>query len=292
MNYLVELTIIVAIWTILAASFNIIIGYAGLFVVAHPLFFACGAYGSILFATMLGLPFAACALAAAILAIVLSLAFSLPTVRVSGDYLLIASAGFLLGSLQVIRNADWLGASSGLSGPAVFAAPGRAFWGLLTCGLCAVAMLFLARWLVGSHFGRAVIAMRDDETALASLGRNPIKIKMLLIAVGAACASVAGSLYAGYFQYVSPDQFEMMAATTMLAMVMVGGIGSTFGPFAGAIIMTAVPQLVTFFDMRPAWLAPVQGMIFTGIVILFLFLRPQGLFGSSTRIGQSNVDAQ
>lgn len=292
MTYLAELGILVAIWTILAASFNIIIGFAGLFVIAHPLFFACGAYGAVILGGVFGLPFAVSVAAAAAIAVVLSLAFSVPAARVSGDYLLIASAGFLLGSLQAIRNVDWLGAASGLDGPAIFTGPERTLWGLLTCWICALIVLLLARWIVGSHFGRAVIAMRDDETALASLGRNPMTIKIVLITVGAACASLGGSLYAGYFQYVSPDQFEMLAATTMLAMVIVGGIGSTYGPLAGAIIMTALPQLVSFFDLPPAWLAPVQGMIFTGIVIVFLFVRPGGLLGSTTRIGQSKVRAQ
>ncbi len=278
MTYIVELSILIAIWTMLAVSFNLVIGFAGLLVVAHPLFYAFGAYGAGLLMIHTGMPAVAAIAIACAGAGLLSLAISIPCIRVSGDYLLIASIGFLMGSLQVIRNVDFLGGAGGLSGiPSLFSGPDRSLWALAVTGGCAAASLLFVKWFVGGDFGRAVVAMRDDEGALAGLGRNPLAIKVLLLAVGAMIAAIAGGLYGMHFQFVSPDQFEMLAASAMLAMVIVGGTGSILGPLVGATIMTALPQAVTFLDFDARWLGPVQGMIFTGIVILFLLFRPQGL---------------
>jgi len=282
MTYIVELGILVAIWTMLAVSFNLVIGFAGLLVVAHPLFYAFGAYGAGLLMIHTDMPAVMAIAIACAGAGLLSLAISVPCIRVSGDYLLIASIGFLMGSLQVIRNLDFLGGAGGLSGiPSLFTGPDRSLWALAVTGACAATSLLFVKWFVGGDFGRAVVAMRDDEGALAGLGRNPLAMKVLLLAVGAMIAAVAGGLYGMHFQFVSPDQFEMLAASAMLAMVIVGGTGSMIGPFIGALIMTVLPQAVTFLDFDARWLGPVQGMIFTGIVILFLLLRPQGLIAAS-----------
>lgn len=281
MTYIVELCILVAIWTMLAVSFNLVIGFAGLLVVAHPLFYAFGAYVSGLLMIHSDMPAIAAIAIACAGAGGLSLAISIPCIRVSGDYLLIASIGFLMGSLQVIRNLDFLGGAGGLSGiPSLFDGPDRSLWAFAVTGGCAIASLVFVKWFVGGDFGRAVVAMRDDEGALAGLGRNPLAIKVLLLAVGAMIASIAGGLYGMHFQFVSPDQFEMLAASTMLAMVIVGGTGSFLGPLVGALIMTALPQAVTFLDFDARWLGPIQGMIFTGIVVLFLLVRPQGLIAA------------
>jgi branched-chain amino acid transport system permease protein len=117
-------------------------------------------------------------------------------------------------------------------------------------------------------------------------------MKVFLVAVSAGCAGLAGGLYALHFQFVSPDQFELLQAAMMLACVIVGGIGSTLGPPIGAAIVIALPQLITMLELPPAMMAAIQGMLFTGLVLAFLFLRPQGLFGSSALVGRSRIEAK
>ena len=278
MEYVYSILILVGIYIVLASSFNLIIGTAGLVSIAHPIFFALGAYTAGVLAIHLHLdPFSATAAGAAV-AGAFSLMISLPSLRVSGDYLLITSIGFQLGLLQVIKNLELTGSQGGLNNiPTPVAGPERGWIFSAIALAAAAAAVLLIRRIVRGSYGRAIRAMRDDELAFVALGRNAKHIKIVIFAVGCALAGVAGAIYAFYFQYVSPEQFEILASGTMLTMVVVGGMGSTWGPVVGAVLLLALPQAITFLRLPLAYMAPLQGMIFTLLVILFLFLRPQGL---------------
>ena len=116
MDYIVTIAILVGIYMILAASFNLIIGFGGLISVAHPIFFALAAYCSALVNLKFGVPIPIAILLGTLLSALMSVALSLPSLRVSGDYLLIASIGFQLGFVEVIKNVEFAGAASGLTG--------------------------------------------------------------------------------------------------------------------------------------------------------------------------------
>lgn len=278
MEYVYSILILVGIYVVLASSFNLIIGVAGLISIAHPIFFALGAYTSGLLAIHFGVNPIAGAVVGAAVAGAFSLMISLPSLRVSGDYLLITSIGFQLGLLQVIKNLELTGSQGGLSNiPTPIAGPERG-WVFSAVALgAATVSVFLIRWIVRGPYGRAISAMRDDELAFVALGRDATRIKIVIFAVGCGLAGIAGAIYALYFQYLSPEQFEILASGTMLTMVVVGGMGSTWGPVVGAVLLLALPQAITFLRLPLAYMAPLQGMIFTLLVILFLFLRPQGL---------------
>ena len=98
--------------------------------------------------------------------------------------------------------------------------------------------------------------------------------------LGCGIAGIAGGLYAFYFQYLSPEQFDVLQSAAILTMVVLGGMGTTWGPVVGATLLLAVPQAITFLDLPPSIMAPMQGIIFTGLVLAFLFLRPSGLIGA------------
>ena len=138
-------------------------------------------------------------------------------------------------------------------------------------------------WIVRGPYGRAITAMRDEELAFTALGRNAMSMKIALFAIGCGIAGIAGGLYAFYFQYLSPEQFDVLQSAAILTMVVLGGMGTTWGPVVGAALLLAVPQAITFLDLPPSIMAPMQGIIFTGLVLLFLFLRPAGLIGASGR---------
>ena len=108
-------------------------------------------------------------------------------------------------------------------------------------------------------------------------------MKVVVFAIGCGIAGIAGGLYAFYFQYVSPEQFEVLHSAAMLTMVVLGGMGTTFGPVVGAVVLIAIPQAITFVNLPPAVMAPMQGIIFTTLVMLFLFLRPSGLVGALSK---------
>lgn len=282
MEYIFSIIVIVGIYVILSSSFNLIIGYGGLISIAHPVFFAMGAYASGLVSRDLGVPIYVAIPIGGIVAMAMSILLSLPSLRVSGDYLLIASIGFQLGLLQIIKNMEFMGASSGLSN-----IPGvandvteRGLYVLLVLAVT-VAVVWVIRWVISGSYGRAVAAMRDDELAFRTLGRNAMWIKIAVFALGSGFAGIAGGLYAHYFRFVSPEQFDILMSATILTMVVVGGMGTTWGPVIGAVLLQILPQAITFLNLPPSILGPLQGILFTGLVLIFLFVRPGGFMGAT-----------
>jgi branched-chain amino acid transport system permease protein len=284
MDYIVTIVVLIGIYMILAASFNLIIGFGGLISVAHPIFFALAAYCSALVNLKFGVPIPIAILLGTLLSALMSVALSLPSLRVSGDYLLIASIGFQLGFVEVIKNVEFAGAASGLTGIAsLYTGAWRNEAFAATTLAIAAVVVWLVHKLTHGEYGRAIQAMRDDEECFASLGRNAMAIKITIFAVGSGLAGLGGALYAHYFQFLSPEQFGITQSALILTMVVVGGMGTTWGPVVGALLLTALPQAITFLNMPPSVMAPIQGMLYTGLVLLFLFLRPAGLVGRTVR---------
>lgn len=278
MEYIYGVLILIGIYTIMASSFNLIIGFGGLVSIAHPIFFALSAYASALATMHLGVPIPIAILIGTLFAALMSVMLSLPSLRVSGDYLLIASIGFQLGFVEVIKNIEIAGGAGGLTNIAsIYTGTGRSIAFAATVLLIAAAVVWFVHWLTSGEYGRAIQAMRDDEECFASLGRNAMAIKITIFAIGSGLAGLAGALYAHYFQFLSPEQFGIIQSALILTMVVVGGMGTTWGPVVGALLLTALPQAITFLNLPPSVMAPLQGMLYTGLVLLFLFVRPAGL---------------
>lgn len=282
MEYLATVLVLISLYVVLATSYNLVIGYGGLATVAHPIFFAIGAYTTGLLAVHVGTPPLLNVLLGAVAAMVASITLAASSLRVSGDYLLIASLGFQLGLLQLIRNLDFTGGPGGLTAiPSTITGAARTpSFLIITLGL-AIVTTILIRVIVSGPYGRAITAMRDEEIAFTALGRNAMSMKIVIFAVGCGIAGVAGGVYAYYFQYVSPDQFEVLQSAQILTMVVLGGMATPYGPVLGALLLIAIPQAITFLDLPQNIMAPLQGIIFTALVLLFLFLRPSGLLGTS-----------
>ena len=278
MDYLYILAIIMGIYVILASSFNLIIGYGGMISIAHPAFFAIGAYASALLARDLSWPVILSALAGAAIAFAASLLVSLPALRVSGDYLMIASLGFQLGLIELIKNLAITGGSGGLTNipPLLGGTLGSGGYAAIVV-ISAVLVVVLIRYITRSDYGRAIAGLRDDEQAFATLGRDPMWVKIWVIALGSGIAGYAGALYAHYFRFLTADQFDVLQSAAMLTMVVVGGIRTMWGPVIGAVVLEALPQTITFLNLPPSILGPLQGILFTGLVLVFMFLRPGGL---------------
>src|SRR5580692_5825833 len=278
-QYLITLATLAALSGLLAMSLNLVLGYGGLLSVAHPMFYGVGAYTSALLAIHASVPLPLAIVAAGIVCAVASVPLAACSLRVSGDYFVIVSMGFQLGVLQIINNIDLTGATGGLSNiPSLFV--------LL---LAVVAVLLLIRTIIHGPVGRALTAMRNDEDALAMLGRDPMRMKMAIFALSAGIAGFAGALYAHIFQYLSPMQFGLETSTALLTMVVVGGTATIWGPLLGAAVITVVPQAIQFLRLPISVASPLQGIIFSVLVLVFLFLRPQGLMGGGR--GGGGLDA-
>jgi branched-chain amino acid transport system permease protein len=283
MDYIYSVIILISLFVILAVSFNLVIGYGGLISIAHPIFYGLGAYTSALLARDAGLPVPLAMLIGAALATLTSVVVSLPALRISGDYLLIASIGFQLGMIELIKNLRFTGGASGVSNIPSFLVPSYGRISYVVLVICvAVAVALLVRWIAHSDYGRAISAMRDDELAFAALGRDAKWMKISIFALGSGIAGFAGALYAHYFRYVTVEQFEILMSSTILTMVVVGGLRSPWGPVVGAILLQILPQAITFLNLPPVLLGPLQGLLFTGLVLVFMFARPGGLIQAGT----------
>ena len=278
MDYIYSVVILVGLSIILASSFNLSIGYGGLISIAHPVFYAIGAYASALLSRDAGVPVVVSIFAGALVALVASVMVALPSLRVSGDYLMIASIGFQLGVLELIKNVNWTGGAGGLTNIPAFIAPafGREAYVLLVLIAAALTILIIYR-IAHGPIGRAMSAMRDDELAFMALGRNATSLKVGIFALGSGIAGFAGALYAHYFRYLTPEQFDILQSSALLTMVVVGGIRTAWGPVIGAVVLQVLPQAIAFLDLPTSFLGPLQGLLFTGLVLIFMFVRPQGL---------------
>jgi branched-chain amino acid transport system permease protein len=265
---------LIGLYTIVVLGLNLFIGYAGQISLGHAAFFGLGAYGSaILTATCHFPPWPAMALTASAVALI-ALMLGLPTLRLSGHYLAMATLGFnyVVHSLFV----QWdsvTGGPSGLSGVPPLSVLGldinndvKFHYLVWTFALVA---LTLCLNLVRSGVGRGLAALAQDELAASSLGVDVRRGKVGVFVLSAVFASVAGSLYAHYFGYVNPDAFSIFKSLDLVIMVVVGGLGSIWGTLFGVSLIMVLPHLLDFFE---TYTDIVHGVI---LVVILLFL-PQG----------------
>lgn len=282
MEYLLHILVMVCLYAILATSFNLLIGFAGLFALSHAAFYALGAYTTGLLATSLGLPFPIPEIAAIIVGGGVGVLIAMPALRTSGDYLVIVSLALQIIVLQVILN--WKELTGGTDG--VRNIPNLSFFGfslnspgsfLVYAAIVAVLCFFIARKVALSPFGRALRALRENESATQAVGKNLLYMKVTVFAISAALAAVAGALFARYLNYVSVDSFSINETIYILAMVILGGTANLWGALLGAAILVILPELLKFLDM-PAEIADQMRLVIYGVIlILVLRFRPQGI---------------
>ncbi len=273
--------VICAINVLLALGLDFILGYAGQLNLGQSAFYGIGAYASTLLITRLGVPFWAAFAAGVVFSGLAGMALSLFAVRLRGHYLAIASLGFAVIVYQILLN--WISLTQGPLGiyaippPPALAIPGLPkidFHNLaalfyLVAGFALAVYLLLDR-LVRSPIGETLTAIREDEVSAASLGINTAAWKVFAFGVGAAVAGAAGGFYAGFVGTLVPDAFFITESFTILAMVIVGGMGTLIGPVFGAILLTLLPELLRGVgDLRLV----VYGAALT-LVVLFM---PGGL---------------
>jgi branched-chain amino acid transport system permease protein len=265
---------LIGLYVIVVLGLNLFIGYAGQISLGHAAFFGLGAYGSAVLTATYNFPaWPAMALTAGVLALV-ALALGVPTLRLSGHYLAMATLGFNYVVHGVFVQWDAVtGGPAGLSGVPPLSLFGFAFnsdvrfhYLVWTAALVA---LTLCLNLVRSGVGRGLAALAQDEVAAATLGVNVRRDKVWVFVLSAVFASVAGSLYAHYFGYVNPDGFSIFKSLDLVIMVVVGGLGSIWGTLFGVALITILPHFLEFFE---TYMDIIHGVI---LVVILLFL-PQG----------------
>ena len=287
MELVLHIGVMICLYAILAVSFNLLIGFSGLFAFGHATFYALGAYTTAILAQQ-GMPFPLPTIAAVLITGLVGLAVALPSLRISGIYLIITTLALQVIAIDIILNWTSLtGGPSGLSGIpplriAGFAASGPARF-LPVAALAAVGCFFVARLVGRSPFGRALRAMRENESAAASVGKNIFVMKVSVFGLAAALAAVAGSLFAYYISYVGADSFQVSETVLILSMVVVGGTGNLLGSVVGAAFLVILPEALAFVDLPEGLAGQLRLLIYGAVLILFLVFRPEGLLREPRR---------
>ena len=259
--------IVCAMNVLLALSLNLVIGYTGQLNLGQSGFFAIGAYVTTILVKSHGWNFWLACLAASAAAGALGLVLAAFAVRLRGHYLGIASLGFAVIVYQVLIN--WESVTEGVRGiygirpPPGFADPVAYFY--LVAGIALLVYLILSN-LIRSPIGETLRAIREDEISAASLGVHAAKWKAFAFGLGSAIAGLAGSFYPGFVGTLVPDAFNIVESFTMMAMVIVGGMGTMIGPVVGALVLTFLPEVLRGFgELRLL----IYGLALT-LVVLFL----------------------
>ena len=275
--YHLHTLIMAGIFAILALSLNLLLGYAGLLSLGHAAFFGIGAYASALLALRLAWPFAAGFVAAVAVAGGSGYLTGRLAIRLRGAYFVLVTLSFA-GVVSLV-SVNWLALTNGPLGlPGVPAAEllGFAFTTkrsayYLVLAVAAGAYLLCAR-LVRSRIGRALVALRENEALAASVGVDGTRYLVLAAALSAALAGAAGSLYAHYTRFVSPEVFLFSYTLTMVVMVVAGGKGTLAGPVIGAVVFTVLPEVLRELV---AWRW--QMLLYGAFLLLTVSLLPQGV---------------
>lgn len=270
-SYLLRL---IALNVIVVYGANLLLGYAGQAYLAIAATFAVGAYTSALGTTQLALPFPVTWLGGAVLAGCVGLVCGLPALRLSGGYLAMVSIGFNIVIEQILVN--WTSVTAGPIG--VTAIPPPSIGGYVLDGRATLALALLVAALViavavalrRSQWGLALVAMRDNQVAAASLGIDTVRLKAVVFVLSSFAAGLAGGLYAHTMQYISPDISTIFHSAGYVLMLVLGGLGTLCGPLVGAVILTLLPELLSGLQQYHLL---VLGCVLLGAVVFM----PQGL---------------
>lgn len=276
-QYILQVMIFAGIYIVLTLSLNLLNGYAGLLAIGHAAFYAVGAYASAKLSIEAGLPFALSFVLSGIIAAGFGYLLGRPALGLSGIYLALATLGFNVIIWLILLN--WMSFSNGPLGimdippPSLFGheISSRTGYYYLILALVVFTLLSMHR-LVTSRFGRSLVAIREDELAAEASGINTTRIKVQAFIISAFYAGLAGSFYAHFVKYVSPDSFTHMESFTMLAMLALGGQGNLLGPVAGATVLSVVPEVFRFLEEYRMFL-------YGGILVVMMLVRPEGIFG-------------
>ena len=282
---------------IAAIGLQILTGFTGLLSLGHAAFLGVGAYTSALLVTTWGCPFILSILMAGLVAALLGIIVGIPSLRIKGFYLMVATLAFQFVIDYIIIH--WESVTRGIRGielpaPHIFGISlekNQAYFLLLF--VLTIFLMWGAKNIVRSKIGRALIAIRDNDVSAEIIGIPIFPYKLLSFSISAFYAGVAGALFAGLLRTAIPEDYTFLHSIIFLAMVLVGGLGRLVGTVFGVIFITLVPVLLDLIVSYIAhaydpnftmYLGPMKELVFGGLIISFIILEPEGLVGIWIRI--------
>lgn len=277
-GYLVTVATVIAIQAIAACGLNVIVGFAGQISLGHAAFMALGAYGSAMLCTKAGLGFWAALPLVLIISGTIGLLLGLPSLRVREDFLAITTIGINFIVEAVFLYTPFFGGALGISGIPRITLLGQPLKGtgfLLLCLGFLLLVMVLSWWFTRCFAGLACFALREEETAAASLGISPVRFKLLAFVLGTIMAGLSGALYAHYMRMINATDFGFPYSVMMLSIVVLGGIGTLWGPILGAAVLGSLPEI-----FRP--LVDYRMLLYTALLLLMIRFQPGGLLGEAS----------
>jgi branched-chain amino acid transport system permease protein len=269
--YILHLMILWFLWSIVASSWAVILGFLGIFHFAQYAFFGLGGYASALITMNLGFPPWLGILFAGLCVGVISLGLSLPALRLRGPYIAVVSLGFAECIRITTSNLAFTGAELGIWGvQTLFMKGGKIGFYYCTLLVCMAVVGFLYL-LLTSKYGLAVKAMKQSLDSSGSVGIQIYKTKISFFFISASSAGIAGGLYVHYMTGISPEIYNIANMIDVMVMGLVGGLSSVFGPVIGAgVVFFSLENLRVIQDLR--------FMVYAGVMILIMIFKPEGVY--------------
>jgi len=284
-----DVAISVLIYICLGLGLNIVVGLAGLLDLGYIAFYGVGAYTYALMSLHFGFSFWVCLPIAAVLASIAGCIIGYPTLRMRGDYLAIVTLGF--GEIVRLILNNWMELTNGPNGilsiprPEIFGMSLKSLSSLYYVILVIAVFTILAVYRLNySRIGRAWEAIREDETAAELMGVNTFLLKLLAYAMGASFAGFAGAFFAARMRFVGPESFSFLESAMVLAMVVLGGMGSIPGVILGVLALVALPEVFREFELY-------RMLVFGGVMTLMMLIRPAGIWPAK-RVGRRSEEAE
>jgi branched-chain amino acid transport system permease protein len=278
--YLITIATIITINAIVACGLNVIVGYAGQISLGHAAFFGIGAYSAALLATKAGFSFWAALPCVLVITSFVGLLLGLPSLRVRDDFLAITTIGINFIVEAVFLYVPFFGGALGIGGIPRVMVFGIKLKGVTFFYLCLFFLLLvvvLCWWFTRCWAGLACFALREEESAAASMGISPVRFKLLAFMVGTGMAGLGGALYAHYMRFIAATDFSFPMSVLLLSMVVLGGTGTLWGPVVGALILGALPEI-----FRP--IVNYRFLVFMILLLLMIRFQPAGLLGEKSAL--------
>jgi branched-chain amino acid transport system permease protein len=274
----------VSLYVAVAISLNLVIGEIGLLSVCQAAFYGIGAYTATLLVMNAHWSFGLSIAGTLVVASGAAICIGLPSLRLRGDYFVLATLGFQIIVFSVLYN--WTDLTNGPNGiPGI---PPAKFFGielgtparfLVASSMMTAAVAAFIFILLRSPFGRLMHAVRDDDVGAASLGKNSLAVRLTAFTLGSGLTAVAGAFYSGYARYIDPMSFTVTESILMISIVVIGGAGSFRGPVVGAVVLVLLPEVLRFLRLPEASAASLRQVLYGISLVLFMRLRPRGIAG-------------
>ena len=286
MEYILHIVIMLNIYILLVLSANLPVGLSNLLSICQAAFYGIGAYFSAYFLMQFSLPFVVVAVIVMALTGLCSLIVSFASVKLKGDYFILATLAFQMIVFTILYN--WTSVTRGPYGiPGIPSVKLLGVWNIsgvygyfFLTTIIALIVIFLFKNLTTSPFGRILTAIRSDELTVSALGRSPIRFKIYSFFISAAFSGLAGLIYASYISYIDPTSFTIDESIFILTALFIGGIGNIKGPAVGAVFVVLLPEILRFVGLPDAVAANLRQIIYGLTLVLVMYFRPQGLWGN------------